>query len=231
MKISNFKLGIGLPLSFHMVPRAFFESFLTMEKPDFTYIAPLAGDPFDDRQQRVDAMRNTIVMDARDAGCSHLLMMDTDQVYDVRTVPRLLSHKVPVVGPLIFRRYPPFDPLMFRGEIGKYLPIDDWLPGDLVSVDATGSGCLLFDMRVFRQVSPPWFRTSIRNGKPVGEDFGFCSVLRGAGFPIYVDTSIPAGHLSQLQITEGTWRLYRNLKQAEAARSNGGAKAPTAQAA
>ena len=203
MNLSNFKLGIGFPLSFHMVPSAFFMSFVAMEKPPFVLFRTGNGP--------IDEMRNSIVREALSSGCSHLMMCDTDQIYHPETVTKLLSHELPIVGCLVYRRYPPFDPLMLRGSLGKYETIDEWEPHSLVEVDATGAGCLMFDMQVFRKMPAPWFRGRRFKGKPVGEDIGFCSDLRTAGHKIYVDTSVPAGHLSQVTITEPMWRVYREI--------------------
>jgi hypothetical protein len=207
MRVGNFKLGIGVPLNFPMVPGAFFDSFITMEKPDFVYLRSSAGN--------IEDMRDEIVKQAIGAGCSHLVMMDTDQVYHKDTIPRLLSHKLPVVGCLVYRRYPPFDPLLLKGSISKYQIISEWEPNGLVEVDATGTGCLMFNMDVFHKMPSPWFRSRTNNGAPVGEDIGFCSDLRQAGYKILVDTSIPAGHLTQMIVNDGTWRLYRRVKDVE----------------
>jgi hypothetical protein len=211
MEVTNFKLGIGIPLSFPMVPSAFFDSFITMEKPDFTYLRTSFGP--------IDQIRNDLVRQAQETHCSHIIMMDTDQVYHLKTITRLLSHRLPVVGCLIYRRYPPFDPLMLKGEINRYENILEWDPDSLVEVDATGAGCILFEMEVFRKIPEPWFRfrsnpNPEKNGI-IGEDIGFCSDLRAAGYRIFVDTSIPAGHLSQMIINEGTWKLYNKVKEAE----------------
>jgi len=208
MKISNSKLGIGIPTNFTMIPTEFFDSFILMEKPEWIYLRASTG--------HIEDMRNGIVKNAIQAGCSHLIMMDTDQVYDAQTIPRLLSHKLPIVGCLVYRRYPPFDPLMLRGEIGKYQNINEWEPGSLVEVDATGTGCVLYDVDVFKKMPSPWFKFSKSSGAVVGEDIGFCSDLREAGYKIFVDTSIPAGHLSRMIINEGTWKLYRKVKETEA---------------
>jgi hypothetical protein len=210
MNISNFSLGIGMPLSFHMIPSAFFDSFISMEKPPFLYFRSSAGP--------VDDMRNNIVGEALKAKCTHLIMLDTDQCYHPKTITRLLSHRLPVVGALVYRRYPPFDPLMMKGDISKYQPIKEWEPNSLVEVDATGTGCLLFDMEVFRKMPAPWFRfrRDPKTWNAVGEDIGFCSELRGAGYKIFVDTSVTAGHLSQIQVTEPWWRLYEKLSEKEA---------------
>jgi hypothetical protein len=208
LQVSNFKLGIGIPLNFPMVPDAFFESFIMMKTPPFTYLRSSRGG--------IEDMRNNIAQDALMSGCSHLIMMDTDQIYHPETIPTLLAHKKPIVGCMVCRRYPPFDPLMLKGTISHYQTVLDWKPGDLVEVDATGTGCLMFETEVFRKMPYPWFYTrKAEDGLPVGEDIGFCSDLRAAGYQIYVDTSVPAGHLSTMVVNEWTWRLYRKLKDAE----------------
>ena len=206
--ISNFRLGIGFPLSFHMIPSAFFMSYEAMEKPPYILFRTSNGP--------IDEMRNSIVRQALEEGCTHLMMCDTDQVYHPKTLTSLLSHKLPMVGCLVYRRYPPFDPLMLRGSVGKYETIDEWEPNSLVEVDATGAGCLLFNMRVFRNMPEPWFRTRKHKGKPVGEDIGFCSDLKAAGYKIYVDTGVPAGHISQVTVTEPLWRVYKKIQEADA---------------
>ena len=208
MQLSNVRLGIGIPLSFPMVPAGFFDSFVSGKKPDWVYLRSSAGG--------IETMRNNIVQQAMDSKCTHLIMMDTDQIYHPDTIPKMLSHRLPVVGCLVYRRYPPFDPLMLKGSIGRYQTIAEWEPESLVEVDATGAGCLMFEMDVFRQMPFPWFKFSKSSEGDVGEDIGFCSDLKRAGYKIFVDTSIPAGHLTQLIVNEGTWKLYRRVKEVEA---------------
>jgi len=208
MTISNFKLGIGIPTNFPMVSSEFFDSFITMEKPQFFYLRATRGN--------IEGMRNQLVTEALRSGLSHIIMMDSDQVYDIKTITQLLSHRLPIVGCLVYRRYPPFDPLMLKGTISKYQSILEWEPDSLVEVDATGTGCLLFDMEVFRSMPYPWFRfRQGPYGSVIGEDFGFCSDLREKGYRIFVDTSIPAGHLTHMVVNEGTWKLYSRMKEAE----------------
>jgi len=144
MKISNFKLCVGFPCSFPMVSFAFFHSFIMMERPEFTPIIATNGP--------IDGLRNNIVKQAMVAGASHLIMMDIDQTYPVDAVTKLLKHKLPLVGCMVHRRYPPFDSLMLKGDINGYQLIDEWEPGTLQEVDATGTGCLLFDMRLFYEM-------------------------------------------------------------------------------
>lgn len=205
MNVSNFKLGIGIPLSYHLIPSEFFDAFIAMEKPGFVYMRTAKGN--------IEEMRNTIVMDALTAGCTHLLMMDTDQLYPPDALTKMLAHKRPIVGARIRRRYPPFDNLLFRGTVGEYVtvPHDECVSGQLIEVDATGAGCLLLDTRIFRKILAPWFVAGTHNGRPVGEDFGFCGKARAAGIPIYVDTSVYLPHLTQMGITDGFAAVYERV--------------------
>jgi len=209
MKITNKKLGIGIPCNYNHVPLPFFVSFMQLERPDFIPITATSG--------HIDELRNKIVIDALKLNCSHLIMMDTDQVYPVNTIPKLLSHKLPIVGCLVHRRYPPFDPLLMKGKLNEYETIKEWEDGELLEVDATGTGCLMFDMRVFRNMPAPWFRfkpnPDLKKGGIIGEDIGLCSDLKDAGYKIYVDTSIKCGHLSTMVIEDRTWRLYQSLQK------------------
>lgn len=219
LKPSNHKLGIGIPLSFPMVPAAFFHSFIMMERPKFVYLSASNGP--------VDEMRNRLVEQAQASGCSHLIMMDTDMIYHKKTITRLLSLRLPVVGALCYRRYPPFDPIMYRGKINEYEGITEWEKDGLVEVDATGTGCIMFDMRVFDRIDPPWFRFEQNPdqevGGVIGEDIGFCSRLREVGYQIFVDTSVPAGHLTWMEINESSWRLYKGLKKIQGREKQNGA--------
>ena len=81
--------------------------------------------------------------------------------------------------------------------------------GRVIEVDATGAGCLLFNMEVFDKVKWPWFKQDVRDGKPVGEDIYFCSRARAAGIRIWVDTSIEVGHLTSMQIGKEFYFLHK----------------------
>lgn len=212
MKITNLSLAIGTPCTFPFIPSSFFYSFALMDKPDYTFIHADNGP--------IDTLRNDIVESALNMGSTHLIMMDVDMIYHPKTITRLLSHRLPVVGALCFRRYPPFDSIMLKiAGTGreKYESIDEWKEDELVEVDATGAGCLMFDMEVFRKMPRPWFRfqRDPDSGATIGEDIGFCQDLKAAGYRIYVDTSVPSDHLTTMAVCRQTNLLYRSMKAAE----------------
>jgi hypothetical protein len=209
MKISNCHLAIGCPCTYPTVPMSFFYSFIHMERPDYTFIHADNGP--------IDTLRNDIVEKALSIGATNLMMMDVDMAYHPKTVTRLLSHKLPIVGALCFRRYPPFDSIMLKITDSGFTSIDEWEEDELVEVDATGSGCLMFDMKIFREMPRPWFRFQKNpdTGAIIGEDIGFCNDLKMAGYRIFVDTSVPADHLTTMAVNRQTNKLYRSMKIAQ----------------
>lgn len=216
MKISNSHLAVGIPCNFPFVPVSFMYSFLHMDRPTFTLLHSDNGP--------IDTLRNDLVEKALEISATSLIMMDTDMVYHPQTITKLLSHKLPVVGALCFRRYPPFDSIVLRKvnineQYDSYESVEEWEEGELLECDATGAGCLMFDMEVFRKLPYPWFKfVKQENGAVIGEDIGFCQDLKKAGYKIFVDTSVPAGHLTTLCVNQATSRLYRAMKNKEAGR-------------
>ena len=207
MRVSNQRLVIGIPCSFPMVHVSFFYSFLYMERPDFVLVHADNGP--------VDALRNNIVERALQLGATKLLMMDADMVYHPKTVTSLLSHNLPIVAALCFRRYPPFDSIMLMLTDKGYQSVKKWEEGELVEVDATGAACIMYDMEIFRKMPRPWFRfkTHPDTGLGIGEDVGFCQDLKAKGYKIFVDTSIPADHLTTMAVNEATNKLYDQMKR------------------
>lgn len=205
-------IAIGFPLVDDRVPVQFFTSYACMDKPDrYTLLVPQF--PHGPWTGSIADARNSLVYQALNEGCSYLLMLDTDQVYPADTLKKLLSHKKDVCGVRVHRRWMPFDPIFLRGEIGKYKSVseEDMYSGDLIPIDATGTGCLLFDMDVFLKVDEPWFEFGVNNGKPVGEDINFCSKARQAGVEIFVDTSIEVGHLTTMQINKTLHQICKKM--------------------
>lgn len=173
---------------------------------------------------RIDAIRNDLANQALDLGCTHILMMDTDQIYvDVKTIEKLLDHNLPVVGCKVHRRYPPFDPIMLSLNEAEYnekrkvlIPTTDEEieNNDLIQVGATGCGCILYNTEVFYDTEEPWFEETLgEDGLVTGEDIGFCIKLRSRGIDIYVDTTIDIKHLTTVAADWALHKLYSKLKE------------------
>jgi hypothetical protein len=205
------KIAIGMPISNRKNYNEFWLSFLTMDKPDFTLLIPR----FEvyEYPEDIAAVRNDIVDQALDQGCSKLIFLDTDQIYPEDTILKLIGSGKDIIGGAIHRRYPPFELVMFRGEIGglERIPEEEIYSGKVIDVNATGCACVCVDMEVFLNIDKPYFEiTTGENGRTIGEDIGFCDKARKAGYKIHVDTSIEIDHLSTLRINRSTYNLFKS---------------------
>jgi GT2 family glycosyltransferase len=183
-----------------------------MDKPDqYTLLVPQF--PHGPWSCNLAEARESIVMQALQNGCSHLLMCDTDQTYPADTLAKLAAHDVPVCGVRVHRRYPPFEPIFMRGNLDRYerVPEEEMYSGKLIEVDATGTGCLLINMSIFDSIPAPWFKFDEHKGRPVGEDFYFCNKVRKAGFRIFVDTSVEVGHLATIEVNRFLHQICKQI--------------------
>lgn len=208
------KLAIGFPLVNEMVRMNFFTSFCCMEKGAYTFLLPEF--PHGPWAETLANARNSLVQQAQFEGCRQLFMMDTDQIYPPDTLTKLMSHKKDVCGVRVHRRYPPFDPIFLRKDKEKgYWRISDeeMFSGNLVEVDATGTGALLFNMEIFDKIEDPWFKFTIDSTGRTGEDIYFCEKAKDAGFQIFVDTSIEVEHLATIAVNKSMYQLFQMLQK------------------
>ena len=216
------KLGIAIPLTADKEYTQFWDSFTLLQKPDYIYIRP----PF---RGHIDDIRNAMVMQGLKQECTHLLMLDTDQIYYNRDMINILLNDIAerdVVGTVVHRGYKPFDPLVFRfGDKGLIkVPDDEVYSGDIIEVDAIGCGCVMYDTKVFKEINFPWFddiarKAGVAGGNnPPGEDINFSYKLRNKGFKIHVNTSIKIDHIF-LGVANRAWYLLHK-KITEAIKEN-----------
>lgn len=160
---------------------------------------PIAGKPFDDA-------RNSCVRAFLETDYQHLFFLDSDVSPPSDCVPRLLSHKLPIVSGVYYRRSPPHGkPVMMKN--GQWY--SDHPPG-LIEVDFVGAGCLLVHRSVFERVPPqrpgkPWFdwRVDLRDCDPpivspdscLSEDYSWNLHVRKHGYKVMVDTDIRCKHI------------------------------------
>lgn len=220
------KLAIAVPLTDQWVYTQFFFSFVKVITEYMTILVnngkPISFDVLmPDFPCQIDAARNNLVQQALLAGCTHILMMDTDQVYKTdNMINKMLAHDKPVVGARVHRRYFPFDPLMLRGNIGslEQVPDDEIRDSDgnfnsSVDVTHTGTGCVMFDMKIFNEMIPDKFfefKTG-EQGQPIGEDIWFFDKLKKKGMPVIVDATIDVKHLTLLAADYGTYQLVKKI--------------------
>lgn len=129
-----------------------------------------------------------------------------DHLYPDDALIRMLDRNVDVCVPMISKRSPAYEFVIYKGE-GTELTDDGILMPNydhfqlneiptkgLLRVHAAGSGGMLVRRRVLEAIPSPWFESS--TGAYVNDDLEFCRKVRDAGFEIYCDVEVCFGHLS-----------------------------------
>jgi GT2 family glycosyltransferase len=222
---TGYNLAVGLPIVGSSRHDYFWISLYAMQKPPtWTLITPKI--PAYEFAWDIGNIRNDVVAQALETGVSHLLFLDTDQVYEPDTLVKLTriiqsapDEKIIAVAP-VHRRYPPYDRIMLRGEPDKFIDIPDEekYSGKIVEVDATGGGCMLIPMAVFYDIDEPWFPLSpcyTPNGRPMGEDIAFYVAARNKGWRILVDTSMDIDHLCWFPINTTFHNVYKAVEKSQ----------------
>lgn len=154
----------------------------------------------------VDQARNLLAHQFLASNCEWFLSVDTDIILPACVVGRLISRKKQLIGALIYvNANPPFPQIYHKiadfgfGGFGTMLVHEKFEPGELIEADGTGAGCLLIHRDVFEaipeQIPFRWFQHEQHGADMFGEDIIFCRRAAAAGFQLYIDTAVHAGHI------------------------------------
>jgi hypothetical protein len=139
--------------------------------------------------------RNALANMAVNEGFTHLMMIDSDHIFDKDIVHTLLLYKKDVVGVRAYRRCSPHYPCIFvkdkTVEETDAMTFVDACNMGLMVTDAVGFGAVLISTEVLKKMTYPYFYFT-----NTGEDFNFCRDARNLGFKIHVDTDIEIGHVT-----------------------------------
>jgi len=124
----------------------------------------------------IEKGRHEIVEKALELEATHVLFLDSDMVFPMDILERLLASGKEIIG----CDYPKTTPPHGRTSRGRQRD---------GTVEDIGTGCLLVDLRVFRMIGTPYFKVEwdAGRGEFQGEDYNFCLRARLAGFQIYMD--------------------------------------------
>jgi len=151
--------------------------------------------------------RTQIAQKAVSDGCTHLLFVDSDQVFPHYTLRKLLSWQKSVVAcNVAVKRFPSGPTARAKNgtRSGKPLFTREGQSG-LEQVWRIGTGVMLIEVDVFHRIEQPWFPMKwlkeINDWQ--GEDWGFCERLDMFGIPIYVDHELSwdIAHVGTMEYT------------------------------
>ena len=83
--------------------------------------------------------------------------------------------------------------------------VNFWSKNQIFPVDVIGAGCMMMPLGVFDAIEMPFFKylpDFQKVGKMASEDMWFCAQLKKAGIPVWMNSKIGCGHLTQLTVDE-----------------------------
>ena len=140
--------------------------------------------------------REALVDQALGWGCTHVLFIDDDMVFNGHILEMLLSRRQPYVACNYPKRQHPFEFTATR--IDKTGPIHtNNLTIGMEEAWYTGFGAALIEREVFEKIPKPWFLPYFdpQQQQISSEDNPFCQRVRDAGFKVLVDHNA-SKHLS-----------------------------------
>ena len=190
-------------------------SFSAMEKPPIWDVMRITGLPWGEA-------RTQGAYQCLNGGYQWLFFLDADILAPKDTIPRLMSHRLPIISGVYHQRFPTWTgieaaylPVMFNeaadaeGKVSKQ-PITDFKPGSIVEAAYVPAGCLLIHRSVLERFIASGIKrifewTLHQAAEPPGsgrsEDFEFCARARSLGYKCMVDTSIVCTHETTAQVT------------------------------
>ena len=156
---------------------------------------PISGMPY-------DHARNQAVAMFLNSPCRYLFFLDTDVVAPRDAVLRLMSHDLPIVSGVYYRRSPPIGVPVVQKPLGNWMHLTPHT--GLVEADVVGAGCLLLRRDVLEKIPAQrqgkhWFdwrvdAINLPPGERLSEDFTFCMWAKKHGYKVMVDTGIQCSH-------------------------------------
>jgi glycosyltransferase involved in cell wall biosynthesis len=170
---------------------------------------------FAPHRSSIDRTRNEAVKNALIWGADYLYFIDDDMILTPDTFKHLVeADKDVVMADTCVRGYP-FDPMHFIdpadpgfenpdhevNNLHHFHKYRDYVDDKgLVRVDAIGCATVLFKVKLFRDIQPPWFVTTAS----MTEDVYFClKAQRHYGrknFGVYVHTKVPTAHILEPEV-------------------------------
>jgi len=142
---------------------------------------------------RIARGRNISLGIARKGGYSKVLFLDTDIVLQENTIPKLMDVDADIVGALVMCRRadrPGWYNNYIHSGGNTYARVQDFTPGEILPVDATGCDCVLIHRRVFMDQ-----KYQYKPELPEAEDIGFCMQAKRRGFITKIHTGILTQHV------------------------------------
>lgn len=137
-----------------------------------------------------------------DPTLTHLMFIDSDMKFPADGIQRLMAHDKPLIGGFYVKKDKSLEPVL--------IPLPEEEDRPLMRVATLGTGFMLIQRRVFEEMHSKYeslrqgdtycnlFETVIKDGRFWSTDYTFCNRYRAIGGEVWLDQSIPLGHVGKL---------------------------------
>ena len=136
--------------------------------------------------------RERLIEQAIEVKSEWVLWLDSDMMFPSTTLLRLLAHNQDIVACNYMKRSHPFKSVTFMdtNDWESWVPIKS--EDELLTVDATGMGCLLMRTSVFQSLNKPYFEYTFQQTTKdwLGEDFTLFKKLNSLGYQLKIDMNL-----------------------------------------
>tara|TARA_B110000285_G_C14899747_1_gene502649 strand:+ start:64 stop:693 length:630 start_codon:yes stop_codon:yes gene_type:complete len=137
----------------------------------------------------------------------YVLWIDSDIRFNITMIETLLSHKKDVITGLYRMKdsnnFVLIEDKTYFSNEDLQKKIDENNMG-IFPISTCGLGICLMSRKALESIEYPWFRPIVFHSDKglhySEEDTGICIRLRGAGFTIYCDPNVIAGHMKMIMI-------------------------------
>lgn len=154
--------------------------------------------------------RHMLIQEAIDTEADRILFIDSDMTFKPDLMERLAADMDAgrdFVTGLYFRRTFPVNPILFKtvdyveGK-DKSILYSAYPRDGIFEIEGCGFGCVMMSMRLVKDVLNRYHHPFTPIDGVFGEDISFCWRVKQAGYKMYCDSRIKAGHVSSVVVAE-----------------------------
>lgn len=166
-----------------------------IQHPNITGYSGIGIKVFNRRGSNLLALRQGLVEQCIEQQCTHILFLDSDMYFPPMLLHMLARHRRRIVTCNCATKAIPSSAtarLKDGTEAGKVLYTTEDTK-QLVKVWRVGTGVMLINLKVFKDLPKPWFNFTYMGAEAAdgktwhGEDWHLCRLLEKAGIDIFVD--------------------------------------------
>ena len=146
--------------------------------------------------------RNRLACQAVNEGYTHVLWLDSDMVFNEKTVEDLMDcGKEMVCGAFVSRR-PPYGPCVYSSIRQNDIQKVEAFGMTPFRVDGCGFACVLTTTELLQAVMQK-YGTCFQPTDYYGEDLAFCWRVKGIGREIWCEPTVRLGHIAHIPVYAG----------------------------